>query len=72
MCSLARIYKESHTPPYFGTYSSLTTLYSTQNDCVLGLCPLSGILDVSETGSPSIFRFAEGDTYTLLSHRNIA
>jgi hypothetical protein len=45
-------------------------VYNTQNSCVFGLCPSSGILEtrkdnISETGSVSIHRWG-GKTPTLL------
>jgi hypothetical protein len=45
-----------------------------QNYWVSGLCPSSGILNtgkhkVSETGSVSVFRSGQGDTYSVGSHR---
>jgi hypothetical protein len=45
-------------------------VYATQNYWVSGLCPPSGILntrkrDVSQTGSVSVLRGGEGDTYSV-------
>jgi hypothetical protein len=47
---------------------------NTQNDCVSGLCPSSGILNnrkhsSSETVSVSVLRRREGDTYSVGSLR---
>jgi hypothetical protein len=43
-------------------------MYNTQNHWASGLCPSSGILNarkyVSETGSVSVLRCREGDTYS--------
>jgi hypothetical protein len=53
----------------------LTMVYDTQNYWVSGLRPSSGILNtrkhnVSETGSVSILRWGEGDTYSVGSHKS--
>jgi hypothetical protein len=52
----------------------LTMVYNTENYCVLGLCPSSGILEarkhnVSETGSVSVLRWGGEDTYSVGSLR---
>jgi hypothetical protein len=49
-------------------------VYNTQNYWVSGLCPSSGILNtrkhnVSKTGSISVLRKGEGDTYSVGSLR---
>jgi hypothetical protein len=52
-------------------------VYNTQNYCVFGLCPSSGVLetrkhDVSETGSVSVLKRRGGggeDTYSVGSLR---
>jgi hypothetical protein len=50
------------------------TYLTNQNHWGSGLCPSSGILktrkhDVSETGSVSVLRWREGDTYSVGSLR---
>jgi hypothetical protein len=48
----------------------LTMVHNTQNYCIYGPCPLSGILNtikqkVSETGSVFVLTWGEGDTYSV-------
>jgi hypothetical protein len=53
-----------------GNWMILTTVYNTQGYWVSGICPSSGISftgtqNGSETGSVSVFRWGEVDTYSV-------
>jgi hypothetical protein len=56
---------------HIDTKRSWRCCINTQNYCVLGLCPSSGIRrhNVSETESVSVLRWGGGDTYSVGSLR---